>query len=116
MSNNLILHIVKLTCYISDESDGDEIFLKMNGKKIWPEKENFKPMKGGTLPVGIEIKNIPEKSVVNIELWDYDFLSSNDLLGNFKLIMDKRGGPYNTDLTLNKKSDKARYNLEWELM
>ena len=51
-----------------------------------------------------------------IEIWDYDFISPNDLLGVVKVYIDEPGGPYSTDMVPNKKETKrARYTLEWEI-
>ena len=116
MENKLTLQLVNISCYVSDEADADEVFLKYNHKKIWPVKHHYESMNKGTLPVAVEIGDLPVNSVVEIELWDYDLLSANDHLGTFRLIADKPGGPFNTDLTPNKKkSDHARYNLQWQL-
>jgi hypothetical protein len=117
MSDTFTLRLLKLNCYVTDEADADEVFLKMNKKKIWPVREQYKSMERGALPVDVEIKDIAGNSKIELELWDYDLLSSNDLLGTFKIIADRRGGPYNTDMVLNKKSgENARYNLEWEIL
>ncbi len=117
MNKTFTLHLVKLNCYRSDESDADEVFIKMNDKKIWPPKRTYVSMKGGSEELNIRIKDISENSSVNIELWDYDLFSANDLLGNFKLVVDKTGGPYNTDLLVNKNENvQAKYNLEWEIL
>ena len=117
MANTLTLQILKLNCYVSDESDADEVFLKIKNKKIWPLHHHYESMKKGSLDVNVDVKELAVNSMVEIELWDYDLLSANDLLGTFRLLVDKTGGPYNTDLTLNKQdSNRARYNLEWQLI
>ncbi len=116
MENVLTLQLIKLNCYQSDESDADEVFLKFNKKKIWPSKHRFEKMKSGSIEINMDLKEITVNSMITIELWDYDWLSSNDLLGTFKIIIDKAGGPFNTDMATNKKEgDRARYNLEWQL-
>ena len=116
METKLTLELLKLNCYISDESDADEVFLKFNHKKIWPVKHHYESMNKGSLTVEVEIGELEVNSIIEIELWDYDLLSANDLLGTFRITADKAGGPFNTDLTPNKKkSDHARYNLEWQL-
>ena len=117
MNKSLTLHLIKLNCYVTEEADDDEVFLKMAGKKIWPVKEHYKSMKTGAIELNLDIANLEQGKMIIIELWDFDALSANDFMGTFKLIMDKPGGPFNTDLTINKgKGDHARYNLEWKLL
>lgn len=114
--SNLVIQLKKLNCYVSDEADADEVMLKYKGKKIWPLKKHYVSMKGGSQDVNVEIRDVPVNESVSVELWDYDLLSPNDLLGTFKLTADKPGGPFNSDMMVNKKaSDRARYNLVWEL-
>jgi hypothetical protein len=117
MENKLTLQLNKLNCYVSDEADADEVFLKYAHKKIWPVKHHYESMNKGTLDLDVELKDLPPHTVIEIELWDYDLLSANDLLGTFRITADKAGGPFNTDLIPNKKiGDRARYNLEWQLI
>jgi hypothetical protein len=117
MNRPLTLHLIRLNCYVTEEAEDDEVYLNLNGKKIWPVKEHYKSMKTGTLELNVDIICQEQNKMINIELWDFDALSSNDLMGFFKLIIDKPGGPYNTDLTINKgQGDRARYNLEWRLI
>jgi hypothetical protein len=117
MNKTLTLHLIKLNCFVTEEDDDDEVYLKINGKKIWPLKEHYISMKPGLIELNVEVANVEQSKMVNVELWDYDALSANDLMGTFRLIIDKPGGPYNTDLTINKgKGDRARYNLEWKLL
>jgi hypothetical protein len=117
MENKLTLQLLNLNCYVSDESDADEVFLKYDHKKIWPVKHHYESMNKGSLPVSVDIGDLAPDSKIEIELWDYDLLSANDLLGTFRLVADKPGGPFNTDLMPNKKnSSNARYNLEWQIL
>lgn len=107
------LRLLNINCYISDEADADEVFLKFNGKKIWP-KSKYEKMKDGSLKLNVEIK--VEKDSKNIlEIWDYDFWTPNDKLGTLTINADKMGGPFTTDFT---KTDKgtSRYSVEWEMM
>ena len=106
------LKILRLHCYISDEDDSDEVFLKFNGEKIWPESK-YVEMKEGTEMVGFETKVEKGKSV-KFEIWDYDMFSPNDLLGEVNIVADKVGGPFTTDM-IRKEAGNARYSLEWEM-
>ena len=107
----------QLVCYLPDESDGDEIFLKMNGEKIWPKNKAFEIIDNGTIELEMELKDLKKIDKVVVELWDYDLISRNDHLGNFEFVIDKPGGPFNTDLMVNlREGNSARYNLKWHIV
>ncbi|MDH5399819.1 MAG: hypothetical protein OEX02_16830 [Cyclobacteriaceae bacterium] len=107
------LRLKKLHCYLSDEDDADEVFIKHAGKKIWPEGKFIK-MKSGATDLNVELKVVKEGKV-EFEIWDYDFLTPNDLLGTFMIRADSMGGPYTTDM-IKKDKGTSKYALEWELM
>jgi hypothetical protein len=90
--------------------------LKFRGEKIWPEKKRQQPIAMDTVTdLNIELQVVQAESDVVIELWDWDLLSSDDLLGTFTLKV-KVGGPYTTDMKRNlEETDKAMYALEWEV-
>lgn len=107
------LHITHIQCNVNDEFDGDEIYLRFGGKKIWPEKL-FKGIKTGEiLPVNTYIE-IPGNKNVCVELWEYDLLTQNDFLGTFDMVADQKGGPFQTSLKLNDQDFLASYLLTWE--
>ena len=113
--SNLTLRIRKIHCFLSDELNLDEVFLKYKGKRIWPAKKKYEQLKIGEAEVDVRIEDIEPHSSVEIELWDYDTWSRNDLLGKFNMKLDEKGGPYSTDMVpLDTKT--ARYNLEWEIV
>lgn len=67
-------------------------------------------------PLDVEISGLSVGQEIVIELWDFDWLSSNDLLGVFKLEVPGLIGTYATDMTLNlAETQKAKYTLEWEV-
>ena len=105
-------NLINIHCHVPDESDLDEVYLKYNGKKIWPSKR-YRQLKPGATPVETEIKDLEREGFMEIELWDYDFLSRNDLLGKFRMPLDQAGGPFTTDLT-KEGNTSAAYTLEWE--
>ncbi len=109
------LKLLKIHCYIPDESDADEVYLKMNGKKIWPVNGNkYESMKDNSFPLDLEFK--VEKGSKNlIEIWDYDVISADDLLGTVEIKADQAGGPFNADM-VQKETDHAKYSLEYEIM
>ena len=51
---NYKLKILNLKCYLSDEADGDEVYLKSNGQKIWPEEAKYIVPKEENTPIGLE--------------------------------------------------------------
>lgn len=108
------LRILNLSCYRQDESDGDEVFLKINKNKVWPVDSKFVKVKEGDHKVAHNIDGINKGETVIIELWEYDFWTPNDKLGVFNMLVNERGGPFKTDLKVEKGED-AKYSLEWEV-
>ncbi|MDH5604447.1 MAG: C2 domain-containing protein [Cyclobacteriaceae bacterium] len=106
------LNLIKLNCYLADESDADEIFIKHDGKKIWPEGKYVK-IKDGSMDIKREIKVEKGKSVV-FEIWDYDLFTPNDLLGTVTIAADNMGGPYTSDM-VKKDQGNSRYSIQWEI-
>lgn len=106
------LRLLNLKCYLSDESDGDEIFLKSEGKKIWPVEEKFKTINAEETKLNIEFE-VEKGAKMPIELWDYDVLSANDHLGDLTIVADAHG-KYEVDFHKTGK-DKSKYALEFEI-
>ena len=107
------LRLVSIRCNVNDETDGDEIYLKYDGHKIWPNGL-FKGIKmNEELNIDITI-DVPDDEYVTIELWDYDLLSRNDLLGSFTMRTNEKGGPFQTSLKLERLDYTASYLLSWE--
>ena len=106
--------LLKIHCYISDESDADEAFLKFSEDKIWPIDSKYVGISGGEHVLNIDLPKVKEGTSIEVELWDYDTWSPNDKLGIFKMVVDGRGGPFISDL-LKEKGSKAKYSLEWEV-
>ncbi|MDH5380148.1 MAG: hypothetical protein OEW75_04805 [Cyclobacteriaceae bacterium] len=106
------LNLKKIHCYLPDEDDADEIFIKYNGNKIWPE-EKFIAMKEGAAVIGYNLK-IDKGTVAEFEIWDYDNFTSNDLLGTVRIVADAVGGPFTSDM-IKKDSGNSRYAIEWEI-
>ena len=104
--------LLRIRCYISDESDGDEVFLKLDKKKIWPTDSKYVVL-SGERPINIDLREVEERTLIEVELWDYDTWTPNDKLGIFKMLVDEKGGPYTSDLVRDSGSG-AKYSLEWE--
>ena len=110
------MHEVKLLtlhCHISDESDLDEVYLKFDGKKIWPVSGKYQKMDLGETVLNISITRVTKGAIVEIELWDYDILSKDDNLGSFHLNLDSFGGGFSTEMKKISKT-QASYSLDWE--
>ncbi len=114
---SLTLNLSNLYCYFVEENSFDDVFLKLDGKKIWPKNKKMKHMMMDTsVELNVEIKGVKIDQQIVIELWDYDWLSSNDLLGTFSFTIEGVSGPFTTDMKRNKEeTDKAKYTLEWEV-
>lgn len=69
-----------------------------------------------TTELELEIENVSKNEEIIIELWDWDFLSPNDKLGVFKMVVEGDPGPFSTDMIQNlKETRKAKYTLDWEV-
>lgn len=105
-----------IICNVPDESDKDEIFLKINGQKIWPNKSKFMKI-GVDEALDIKIEENFEGDWAEIELWDFDYTSRNDFLGSFHLEITQEAGHYGTILTNNTDvSEEADYMINWEIL
>jgi hypothetical protein len=115
-SQQIGLRLINLHCYAVEENEFDDVYLNYNGVKIWPEEKKHHPVREHTITaLEIDLNPVETGQKIVIELWDFDFLSPDDLYGTFQLVADP-GGPYSTDLSLNyKETKKARYVLEWEV-
>ncbi len=108
------VQLKSIICILNDEIDKDEVYLKMNGKKIWPKGAAYKSMDSGE-KVDMSLQfDVPEGEI-NIELWDFDLLSKNDLLGTFKLQVDDRKGNYAANMILKDPTSTANYVLDWAI-
>lgn len=112
----LFIKILHLNCFITDELGFDELYLKLNGEKIWPQDHKYKPVKAGRTKVNVKIKNLNPNKRLDFEIWDYDYFSADDLLGKVPVFIDEPGGPYTTDMIPNSpESQKAKYTIVWEI-
>ena len=113
----LLCRLIYLNCIITDETGFDDVFLKVNGKKVWPKRKKQKSVHPGITTLDVEIREIDPGTNMVIEIWDYDFISRNDLLGTVTAFIDEPGGPFTTDMVPNEKETKrARYILNPEVL
>ena len=118
LQKSVTLKLLRLHCYFVEESEYDDVYLKFDGRKIWPRDKKQQPiMMDTTTEINVQIDDMALFQQVEIELWDWDFLKPNDLLGTFSLIIEGKDGKYSTDMIQNKKkTNKAKYTLDWELL
>ena len=109
------IRINSVQCMTPDEIDKDEMFLKMDGKKIWPEGEKYHRVDtGDKAEVGMELQL--KEGWNEIELWDFDYVSLNDKLGRFKFKVDNEPGKYSTSMEVLERDSTASYLLFWEIL
>ena len=106
------LKILALKCYLTDEQNGDEIYILMNGNKIWPVKEKYLTVTDETTAIDLSFE-INKGDLLKFELWDFDLLSRNDLLGILTVEANAHGH-YVNDFE-KAGNDSSKYALEWEL-
>jgi len=111
------VRLTRLHCYFVEENDYDDVFLKYKGKKIWPKDKKQQPMMMDTSKeLDVEIPGLARNEEIEIELWDWDFLTPNDKLGTFTMIAEGDAGPFFTDMVQNtKETKKAKYTIDWEV-
>ena len=108
----LICHLKNLVCHHCDERDGDELFIKFHGRKIWPESKKYvKGIDHCVIPINIKLPIADSKKII-LQLWDYDFLT-NDLLGEFSFPTDDNGH-FSSDLK-SSGSGVHKFTLEFEI-
>jgi len=109
------IKLVSIYCVLPDEIDKDEMYLKYLGKKIWPKGSLYHRLDtSDTAHVDLEME--VEEGWVEIELWDFDFMSRNDLLGVFKFKVDDLKGSYSNTMELLEEGSTASYTLKWEII
>lgn len=110
------IRLNRIKCNVPDEIDKDEMFLKFEGEKIWPiDSKYFKIDADDKVDVNHEME--VSAGWIEIQLWDFDFVSKNDHLGSFKLKVDDTSGKYSASMKLNTKETKsASYYMEWEVL
>lgn len=109
------LRLDSIVAYMQTEMDGDEIFIKFQGEKIAPRGEKFIKMSKEPVALDVEVP-VGDDLWVELELWDYDHFSPNDILGKFKLLADEVSDGFSAELLTNKGAEQARYVLNWSVV
>ncbi len=107
------IRLNSLQCILNDEVDKDEVYLKLDGKKIWPSHGLYKQINSGeTVQVNVQFEHSDEQ--MEIELWDFDYLSKNDHIGTFIIVPHGERGKFMANMRLHKSDSTASYILEWQ--
>lgn len=110
------IRLNRVHCTLPDEVDKDEMYLRHEGKKIWPKGSiYYRVDTGDTAPINLTLE--VEAGWNEIELWDFDYLSRNDFLGTFRFkVDDDSPGMYTNSMHLVEKNSTASYILDWEIL
>ena len=102
---------------LNEESDKDEVFLKHNGKRVWPQKGKYHAIDSNErTPVDVSFDHDTTNGLV-VELWDWDLLTPNDLIGTFGMQVNADDyGKFTTALKIAHSKSTASYLLEWEIV
>lgn len=111
------IKLLSLHCTLNDEVDKDEVFLKYEGKKLWPGGAYKSINSGEKKEINKEFTHTTDHDMV-VELWDFDFFSKNDLLGTFTMHVEEedRASTYFTTMKPARDGSTASYMLEWEIV
>ncbi|MEP1095291.1 MAG: hypothetical protein ABJG78_09285 [Cyclobacteriaceae bacterium] len=109
------IRLNKVHCTLPDEIDKDEMYLRHDGRKIWPKGSiYYRVDTGDVAPVNLTLD--VEEGWTEIELWDFDYLSRNDFLGTFRFKVDGSPGLYSNTMKLVEENSTAAYVLQWEIL
>ena len=136
MTTLCVLHLMALECLLAQELDGDEMYVRLNGEKVWgvgrhehmrqnPDKPQYyavynfaegtrqgmngeEPMPGFT--AGSLTWRFNDEAVV--ELFEADAFSSDDLIGR-QPISARDGG--HGAITVHFERDGAKYALTYRV-
>ena len=105
------LTLVSISCMQTDETDKDEIYLKVGEKKIWPLKPKFYAIDiDEQVEMNLNFKVSAGK--VCIDLWEYDYFDKNEILGSFVFKIGEPGSF--SEMMSNLKGDSS-YVLNYEV-
>jgi len=111
--NQVKCRLTSIKCYRASEAGGDEIYLKVDNKKIWPSRPFAKIRPSDETPINIDVFS-DARGFIRIDLWGRDFFT-DDLLGFFQFVSVGAKGKFSTDLTPCNKDVPPRYVLTWEM-
>jgi hypothetical protein len=100
-----------LKCHRASESNGDEVYLKFENKKIWPQDPFQRMMADEQAPINLSLLSDHE-GLVKLELWEKDIFK-DDYLGEFYFAPVGKQGEYTCELK-TKPDSLQKYSLAWE--
>ena len=104
-----------ITCHKPSETDKDEIYINYRGNKIWPDSKFVRIDTDETIELNVPINN--PTIWVEIELWDYDYLSRNDHLGDFVFKSSNYSREYQVEMkVMDRYEGKVEYTLTYEIV
>lgn len=136
MSTTCVLHLMALECQLAQELDGDEIYLRLNGEKVWgvgrhahmrqnPDKAQFFDsvnFEEGTRHGVNGWEPLPNFTPASltwrfqddalIEVFEEDNFSSDDLIGRQHISVKDVG---HGAITVHFERDGARYALTYRV-
>ncbi len=87
------LELVKIKCLVSEDSGGDETYIKVDGKKIWDYDYNGgNDMENQDVRVLNSVRRTPFNCPIVLKIYDEDNTSADDLLG--QLIVNVSSSDY----------------------
>jgi len=136
MSDTTVLKLITLECLLAQELDGDEIYLRLNGERVWavdrhahmshdlarPHCYDIMDFVGGRRHGAGGWEMIPGfvpgaltwslTSEAVIEIFEADTFSSDDLIGRQRITSHDAG---RGDITVHFEREGARYALTFRL-
>jgi hypothetical protein len=136
MTDTCVLHLMALECLLAQELDGDEMYLRLNGEKVWgvgrhehmrqnPDKPNYyaavnftegtrRGMNGPEPMPGFNANSLSWRFVDDavIELFEADSFSSDDLIGRQQVSARDVG---HGAITVHFERDGAKYALTYRV-
>jgi hypothetical protein len=113
MEKHIVCKILSLKSYQQNEG-GDEIFLKLGKKRIWPSQRRFVHLINSPIKINYSIGINRLGEIIELELWEYDNVISRICVGKFMLPINELGGPFVSDIRSN-TTTFSKYSLLWEL-
>src|SRR5690242_14334466 len=97
ISDQARCRLTAVKCYRTSEQGSDEIYLKVDNKKIWPVRPFVKIKASEEFVIDVDVLS-DGRGFIRIDLWEKDFFS-DDLLGFFQFASVGAKGKFSTDLT-----------------
>jgi hypothetical protein len=110
----LSCRIISINAFHQTEEDGDEIFLKIGKKKVWPLTDRYFKVIEPSISLDLALELCDAGNIIELELWEYDSFLSQACLGRFSIKIDSKGGPFTTQIQRTKIY--SNYSLTWDVV